>query len=259
VLGRPQAINSSGVVVGWAVREGQQGHAFMWDHGKLQDLGLLSGDVNSEAHAINAKGDVVGVSRPQGADEFNHAVLWRNGQLIALGTLPGDVGSEAWGVNNRGQVFGESRGLPSTSRPFVWDHGLMTELTELKQPGVGFSFTRDEIVAWRCPDTAEDVAAKTTRRIGVIVYIPCPTKFSEEEAVDIEDINGSGQAVGMVWRRVGPHLQVRGYLWSGGERIPLPPVSGQTDSTTEPHAINDGGEIVGNSPGGTGTTLWTVR
>src|SRR3954453_1993002 len=167
---RAAAINASGAIAGEGVREGQQGHAVLWDNGRLQDLGVLPGDVNSGAHAINARGDIVGVSRPEGADEFNHAVLWRKGQLIALGTLPGDIGSEAWGIDDAGRVVGESRpqGSPSTGRPFMWKNGVMTELTELKQPNVEFTYLRDGIAAWKCPDSGS--APKSVRRVGVITY-----------------------------------------------------------------------------------------
>jgi probable HAF family extracellular repeat protein len=256
------AINSSGAIVGWSVREGQQGHAVLWDNGRLQDLGVLPGDVNSEAHAINARDDIVGVSRPEGADELNHAVLWRKGQLIALGTLPGDIGSEAWGIDDAGRIVGESRpqGSPSTWRPFMWKNGVMTELTELKQPNVGFTYLRDGIAAWKCPDAGS--VPKSVRRVGVITYIPCPTNAAEQEVgdviVDIEDVNSSGQAVGIVWSRGdNDSWQTHGYLWSGGERILLPPVPGHPDVGIEPHAINDRGEVVGHSS--VGATLWKLR
>jgi hypothetical protein len=121
------------------------------------------------------------------------------------------------------------------------------------------------VVAWKCPNASGDPTAKATRHVGVITYIPCPTDAADQSAavlfVDIEDINSSGQAVGMVWRGVGEdddfRWDVRGYLWSGGERFLLPPVAGQPDVAIEPHAINERGEIVGHSS--VGATLWTVR
>jgi hypothetical protein len=133
----------------------------------------------------------------------------------------------------------------------------MTELTELEQPGIGMSFTRDEIAAWKCPDLAG--APKAARRVGVITYIRCPTRSPDEQIVDIEDINSSGQAVGEVVR-VEPGVGIvgaDGYLWSGGERTVLPEVAGQPAGNVEPHAINDRGEIVGHSF--VGATLWTIK
>ncbi len=255
-----EAVNSSGAIVGSSVREGQQGHAVLWKNGVLHDLGVIPGDVNSDAHAINASGDIVGVSTATGGDLFAHAVLWHKGQLIPLGTLPGDLASEAFGIDNAGRVVGESRpqGSPSTWRPFVWDHGVMTELTELEQPGVGFNYIRSGIVAYKCPDEAGVAKANLTRSVGVITYIPCPTESPDEVFPDIEDVNSSGQAVGTVLRRVDlDHFESHGYLWSGGERILLPPVASQPDVGSEPHAINNRGEIVGHTS--VGATLWTIR
>jgi uncharacterized membrane protein len=266
VFFRAAAVNASAAMVGEGVREGQQGHALLWDNGRLHDLGVLPGDVNSEAHAMNARGDIVGVSRPEQADR-DHAVLWRKGQMIPLGALPGDIASEAWGIDDAGRVVGESRPQPwpSTWRPFMWKNGVMTELTELKQPDVAFSYTRDGIVAWKCPDPAG--APKSARRVGVITYIPCPTNAAERKAdvliVDIEDINSSGQAVGTlavgVWDGEDIRYQVHAYLWWGKERFVLPPMAGQPEVSMEPHAINDRGEIVGHSSITVGATLWTIR
>src|SRR5437867_2171056 len=67
------------------------------------DLGALDGR-NSEAIAINNRGQVVGVSSTATGD---HAFLWEKGAIIDLGTL-GGPGSGARTINNRGQVIGRS-------------------------------------------------------------------------------------------------------------------------------------------------------
>jgi len=245
------AINSSGDIVGTSVQEGQPfAHAILYEHGVLQDLGVLPGDVSSEARAINARGDIVGISITSALLE--HAALWQEGHIVALGTLPGDRSSAAWGIDNAGRIWGESRPSQFESRPFLWHDGVMRELTELEQPGVGFSFTRDEIAAWRCPDPANK--AKPRPREGVIAWVPCPIESPDEVFPDIEDVNSSGQAVGTVGRRLDlDRKEFNGYLWSGGKRLLLPAAPG----TAEPRAINDRGEIVGNSS--VGTTLWTIK
>ena len=66
------------------------------------DLGSLSAALSSAAHAVNASGDVVGVSG-------FHAVLWRNGQIIDLNTLHSDsswVLENAWDIDDRGRIAG---------------------------------------------------------------------------------------------------------------------------------------------------------
>ena len=48
-------------------------HAFIWENGKLTDLGTLGG-AESDAVAVNARNQIVGVSNTRrGA---RHAVLW---------------------------------------------------------------------------------------------------------------------------------------------------------------------------------------
>jgi probable HAF family extracellular repeat protein len=258
VYGQPQAINSAGTVVGWAQLqgEGDQGHAFAWEHGLKRDLGVLPGDVNSMAHAINSAGDIVGVSTKARLNT-ERAVLWRKGEIINLGTLTGDIASEAFGIDAAGRVFGYSLRPTFDWRPFMWNRGVMTELSGLDQ----FSITRrGDIVAWKCPDEAGDPGAKSTRRVGMITYIPCP-KQESDDLIDINDINSSGQAVGALYRRQIPFgaWRMRPFLWSAGQSTPLPLLSG--DPEGEANAINERGQIVGLSSSGPTLrgVLWTVK
>src|SRR5262249_14288652 len=64
----PDAINDQGVVVGFTNVTADPAnpvfHAFVWtrESGREKDLGVLPGDVNSEATSINNLGQIVGVS-----------------------------------------------------------------------------------------------------------------------------------------------------------------------------------------------------
>ena len=91
----------------------------LWDNGTLIDLGTLGG-CRTSAHAINAAGQVVGLSYLPGNEEY-HAFLWEKGVMTDLGA-PG-VTSDARDINARGQVVGISG-----NRAFVWEKGVMTEL-----------------------------------------------------------------------------------------------------------------------------------
>jgi probable HAF family extracellular repeat protein len=103
-------ISNRGEVVGGSALAGNKtAHAFLWtrDAG-MKDLGMLNGDSNSGALAINDRGEVVGVSND---DKGNfRAFLWRNGLMTDLNTLaPSDSPLYllfALGINNRGEIVG---------------------------------------------------------------------------------------------------------------------------------------------------------
>lgn len=85
----PMAINNHGVIVGFANAAGTAGgdfneRPFIWTHDAgVQDLGTLDGDTNGQALGINAKGQIVGLSR----GNVNTAVLWQDGESFDLNDL----------------------------------------------------------------------------------------------------------------------------------------------------------------------------
>jgi len=139
-LSEARAVNDRGQVVGDSIPAGLgPEHAFLWEAGRMRDLGLAAfataNDLNdrgqvtggvplpeafhayrlerghlvdldaadvpySEGVAINEAGQVAGNTAPAPA-EFNHAFLWSQGRRVDLGTLGGEF-SAASGVNVRG-------------------------------------------------------------------------------------------------------------------------------------------------------------
>jgi probable HAF family extracellular repeat protein len=138
------AINDYGQAVGSA-GTGSQGDAFLWTPtakngttGSIMDLGTLGGiststAPSSEAHAINAAGQVAGEAIT--ASGLEHAFLWTPttpngtaGSMIDLGTLGGTgTTSVAYGINNAighpVQVVGESDTADGQHHPFIWTQG----------------------------------------------------------------------------------------------------------------------------------------
>jgi probable HAF family extracellular repeat protein len=139
------AINDRGDVVGisgdcdQAVGRFSARHAVRWDkHGNVREVPNLGGVTWHTPMDINEVGDIVGFSNPPGAGDpegefIAHAFLVRRDDRAAtdLGTLPGDAFSQAHAINRRGQVVGVSFGGASGSRAFLWQNGMMTELTKL--------------------------------------------------------------------------------------------------------------------------------
>ena len=100
---------------------------FLWDRGKLQDLGTLGG-VYGFANGLNSRGQVVGQSDLAGDLTF-HPFSWtKSGGMQDLGTLGGNNG-QANGLNYAGEIVGKAV-LPGsqTHDAFLWKNGVMRDL-----------------------------------------------------------------------------------------------------------------------------------
>jgi len=138
-------INDSGQVTGEITGPvAPNGSAFVYTPGSagmpgnIVALGVLGGDDSSAGFAINATGQVTGVSSSATA---NHAFLYSPGAagavgtMISLGTLgTGNEGpySAGHGINNSGLVVGEtSVGIDQGVHGFLWDGAAMLDLNTL--------------------------------------------------------------------------------------------------------------------------------
>jgi probable HAF family extracellular repeat protein len=130
-------------------------HPFLWDKGKMTDLGSLGGNC-AGISAINNQGQVAAGSTLPGDADF-HAALWDNGTLTDLGTLPGNLGYTDgftnW-INERGAVVGAgyAPGAPGLYAA-LWKDGMMTVLASLPSypfSNATFNNSIDQIVgeAW---------------------------------------------------------------------------------------------------------------
>jgi probable HAF family extracellular repeat protein len=112
--------------------------AFLWEKGKLRDLGAGFGGPGSWAGAISERGWVVGQADTKAiaksGHHVTHAFLWKNGTLTDLGVLARGESSYASAVNERGQISGGScrdiGGAPDC-RPFLWQDGKLADLGAL--------------------------------------------------------------------------------------------------------------------------------
>jgi probable HAF family extracellular repeat protein len=82
---------------------------FLWENGKMKDLGNLGGTV-SLGQCANNQGEVIGLSNLPGDTTF-HAFHWRKGKMKDLGTLGGDNSEAIW-INDSGVIAG-SADLPT--------------------------------------------------------------------------------------------------------------------------------------------------
>jgi probable HAF family extracellular repeat protein len=146
------AINERGQVVGSSnsatIFYGQLGagvHAFLWENGKMRDLGTLGRNPpTSAAVAISDRGEIIGNSPVTGDWR---PFLWRNGKMTGLGSLGGGH-SEAVAINERGQVIGGSIPAPvpverdyrmggsGYTHAVLWQDGKIIDLGTLDGPDI---------------------------------------------------------------------------------------------------------------------------
>ena len=105
--GHAIALNDSGEIAGWSSVANERHHAFFWKNGVMSDLGTIASDRFSVAHAINARGQVVGTSGSNGQEV--HGFLSQQGApMIDLNAFvpPGmelTITDGEW-INDRGEI-----------------------------------------------------------------------------------------------------------------------------------------------------------
>lgn len=100
---------------------------FLWENGKMIDLGTLGG-VYGVANAFNNSGESAGYSDLAG-DQTSHPFLWTKAKgMQDLGTLGGTFGQAEW-MNNSAEVVGLATNAgDQLALAFLWKDGVMTDL-----------------------------------------------------------------------------------------------------------------------------------
>jgi len=122
-------------------------HPFVWQNGVMQDIGTLQDGTialpsnqcgNGRNGLATGFSFINSVVNPNTGVPTAHDFLWHDGKMEDIPTLGGTlVGSEldagAECVNNRGQVAGGSTVSddPLILHPYLWDHGVLTDLGTL--------------------------------------------------------------------------------------------------------------------------------
>jgi probable HAF family extracellular repeat protein len=262
------AVNGLGQVVGSSNTEPGSSacarctirHAFLWDAGKMTDLGARTGG----ATGINDAGQIVGIySNPEGVTAINNAgqmagnlpadsasvpqaFLWNSGKLTKLGTLGGS-GSEARAINDLSQVVG-SAWLEGDSaiHAFIYSGAGLADLGTLGGKNSEASGTNNagQVVG------ASQIAGG--RLVHAFIWdARGMTDLGAEGAMasGAQAINNLGQIVGWAMTPAGqPHA----VLWNAGKMVDLNEVAPMPPGTVleEATGINDAGEIAVNASNG---------
>ena len=229
------------------VPQATQSRAFLWQNGKMLDLGTLGGS-DANAFIVNDLGQVTGWSltndtpNPVTGIPTLHPFFWQAGKMIDIGTLGGTWASPNW-LNNAGQVVGQSNLKGDTfSHPFLWQMGKLRDLGTLGGTfGTAISISEvGEVVGWSSTTGDQVVHAFRWTHAGMIDLGVLPGKLCSVAYA----VNSIGQIVGDADTDCNQG-NASAFLWENGSLIDLNTFVSPTSGAhlTFALSINERGEI----------------
>jgi probable HAF family extracellular repeat protein len=238
------AINGLGHVVGMSHTASGEVHAFLWTpETGMRDL-AATGSGRSEAHGVNASGQVVGYG--WGSGSFR-AFIWTAAEGMRNLELFGGASSFGMSINDDGDVGGEISGLPGQSirSAVIWTAGGYELVDGVNFSGMGVVDLRGLTQAVGTAETADRVNVPKpflyTRTAGgwtATAILPISSSDADARA-----LNAAGQVTGYFRRTDGG---ISSYVWSASAGFDtLPSLGGRVDS----YDLNDAGVVVGSVVG----------
>jgi probable HAF family extracellular repeat protein len=277
-------INDNGQVVGSADTTNLEysevgvlriGRVFLWQSGRMRDLGTLGGPASSPG-GINNRGEIIGYADTARKNEdsdphysysyYSHAFLWQSGKMHDLGTLGGRY-SSADAINEHGQIVGRAETARKDKyggridHTFLWQSGKMRNLKPIV-PDVLFPLlinNRGQVVG-QADTPAKDKYGEPIQhavlwqngKLRDLGTLGGPKSWAH-------DINDRGQVVGEAETaakdKYGDPVR-HGVVWENGDRTDL----GSLGEGSSAEAINERGQIVGWADTKSGqwhAVLWT--
>lgn len=222
---KAEDINSYGRIVGSAnfASDELASLAFVFENGKLTNLGTIPGGNRSEAVAVNECGQVVGSAQNfQTGDPPFTPFLWEGGALIPL-DLPFGPEGRASDINDNGQVVGwMGNGILLDSHGYIWEAGVVTDLGvppgAFAAEAVAINNAGQVLIKGRFQDNATSpVLFKSFLwDDGQWTDIGLLPGFDRCTGIDLND---SAQIVGYCQHSSGTGIM--GFFWQDGEMIPV--------------------------------------
>jgi len=253
VRSEARGINNKGQIVGSsAVPPEGYSHAFLYENGKMIDLGVLPKCFRSEATSINDQGTILGSSESAFADIITgHSFVYQNGKMTDHKIADSRLGAIA--INNTGEYAGSGHfNATETHGGYIHaflQRGSVKDLGTLTGP-TGWS------VAFGINDQAQVVGFSYVSRKGDSqIAFAHPVLFTDGKVIDLgllpqqssseaHGINNRGEIVG----GGGEYDRAsRAFLYRDHKMIDLNTLL-PTDSgwlLTHGNGINDRGQIVG--------------
>ncbi len=266
-------INDDGQVVGQTQNPSGLAQAFLWEKGRMTNLGTLGG-TTSMGRGIDDSGRVVGFSRTS-SNQLRAFLFQKDATgtptMSNLGTLTGYSSSEAWHINDAGVAVGRSFTSASQGRAVLWENGQIKNIGEfLDAPYseawrindlgqvVGEAGALDQQAKAFLYDNNTNAVTNLDALIDRRQFFPDPVEQDTYKYSEAMGINDQGQVIGWVYRSPTNDPEGKAFLYEqdtdGAATVaPLDPLGGKPYSRARD--IDKSGRVVGWSRGANGTPV----